>query len=47
MTELVDVFNLSNKSFELSVVGRFEIRDAKIKAWRDYFDANQFARQMG
>jgi limonene-1,2-epoxide hydrolase len=47
MTERVDVFKLSNKSFELPVMGIFEIRDAKIKAWRDYFDANQFARQLG
>jgi len=47
MTERVDVFKLSNKSFELPVMGIFEISDAKIKAWRDYFDANQFARQMG
>lgn len=47
MTERVDVFKLSDKSFELPVMGIFEISDAKIKAWRDYFDANQFARQMG
>jgi limonene-1,2-epoxide hydrolase len=47
MTERVDVFKLSDKSFELRVMGIFEISDAKIKAWRDYFDANQFARQMG
>ena len=47
MTERVDVFKLSSKSFELPVMGIFEISDAKIKAWRDYFDANQFARQMG
>ena len=47
MTERVDVFKLSNKSFELPVMGIFEIKDAKIKAWRDYFDANQFARQLG
>jgi limonene-1,2-epoxide hydrolase len=47
MTERVDVFKLSNKSFDLPVMGTFEIRDAKIEAWRDYFDANQFARQLG
>jgi limonene-1,2-epoxide hydrolase len=47
MTERIDVFKLSGKSFELPVMGIFEISDAKIKAWRDYFDANQFARQMG
>jgi limonene-1,2-epoxide hydrolase len=47
MTERVDVFKLSNKSFELPVMGIFEIEDAKIKAWRDYFDVNQFTRQLG
>jgi limonene-1,2-epoxide hydrolase len=47
MTERVDVFRVSNRSFELPVMGTFEITDAKIKAWRDYFDTNQFARQMG
>jgi limonene-1,2-epoxide hydrolase len=47
MTERVDVFKLSDKSFELPVMGTFEVRDGKINAWRDYFDANQFARQLG
>ena len=47
MTERVDVFKLSNKSFEVPIMGIFEITDAKIKAWRDYYDANQFARQLG
>src|SRR5262249_24479828 len=46
-TERIDVFKLSDKSFELPVMGTFEIRDEKIHAWRDYFDANQFARQLG
>jgi limonene-1,2-epoxide hydrolase len=47
MTERVDVFKVSNRSFELPVMGTFEIRDGKIKAWRDYFDVNQFAKQLG
>ena len=47
MTERIDVFKLSDKSFELPVMGTFEVRDGKIHAWRDYFDANQFARQLG
>ena len=47
MTERVDVFKVSHRSFELPVMGAFEIRDAKIKAWRDYFDANQFATRLG
>lgn len=47
MTERVDVFKLQNKSFELPVMGIFEIRDGRINAWRDYFDLNQFASRMG
>jgi len=27
--------------------GIFEIRDGKIKAWRDYFDMQQFTSRMG
>ncbi|HEV3366320.1 MAG TPA: limonene-1,2-epoxide hydrolase family protein [Acidimicrobiales bacterium] len=47
MTERVDVFRLRNKSFELPVMGTFEVREGKINAWRDYFDMNQFASRMG
>ena len=47
MTERVDVFRLPNKSFELPVMGIFEVGDGKIKAWRDYFDMNQFTTRMG
>jgi hypothetical protein len=42
MTERVDVVKLPNKTFELQVMGTFEVGDGKIKAWRDYFDQNQF-----
>ena len=47
MTERVDVFKLPNKSFELPVMGTFEVRGGRISAWRDYFDTNQFASRMG
>jgi len=47
MTERVDVFTLPDRSFELPVMGTFEISDGKIKAWRDYFDINQFTTRMG
>jgi len=43
MTERVDVFKLPKGSFELPVMGTFESSDGTIKAWRDYFDMNQFA----
>jgi limonene-1,2-epoxide hydrolase len=47
MTERVDVFKLPDTSFELPVMGTFEIIDGKINAWRDYFDSNTFVSQMG
>jgi limonene-1,2-epoxide hydrolase len=46
MTERVDVFQLPAKTFELPVMGIFEVGDGTIKAWRDYFDLNQFTSQM-
>ena len=47
MTERVDVFRLPDKSFELQVMGTFEVTGGKINAWRDYFDTNQFTSRMG
>ena len=47
MTERVDVFTLPDKSFELPVMGTFEVNDGKIRAWRDYFDTGQFTSRMG
>jgi limonene-1,2-epoxide hydrolase len=47
MTERVDVFTLPHKTFELPVMGTFEVTDGKINAWRDYFDINQFTSRMG
>ena len=40
MTERMDVFKLPHKSFELPVMGIFEVRDGRINAWRAYFDMN-------
>ena len=47
MTERVDVFTLPDRSFELPVMGTFEVTDGGITAWRDYFDMNQFTTRMG
>jgi limonene-1,2-epoxide hydrolase len=47
MTERVDVFRLPDRSFELPVMGTFEITDGKISAWRDYFDMGQFTSRSG
>jgi len=30
----------------LPVSGTFEVREGKITAWRDYFDMNQFVKQL-
>jgi limonene-1,2-epoxide hydrolase len=46
MTERVDVFKLPGKSFELPVMGAFEVDGGKISAWRDYFDLKQFMSRM-
>jgi limonene-1,2-epoxide hydrolase len=46
MTERVDVFKLAAKTFELPVMGIFEVSDGQIEAWRDYFDLNQFTTRM-
>ena len=47
MTERVDVFRLPGKSFEMPVMGTFEVTGGRISAWRDYFDMNQFTTRMG
>ena len=47
MTERVDRFKLPDKSFELRVMGTFEVINGKINAWRDYFDMSQFTSHMG
>jgi limonene-1,2-epoxide hydrolase len=47
LTERFDVFKLPDKSFGLKVMGTFEVTDGKIQAWRDYFDPNQFLKEMG
>jgi limonene-1,2-epoxide hydrolase len=48
LTERSDHFTLPDRAFELAVMGTFEIsEDGQIKAWRDYFDSNQFASRLG
>ena len=46
LTERVDVFVLPTTTIELPVMGTFEVRNGKIVAWRDYFDLNQYMRQL-
>lgn len=47
LTERVDHFAIAGRTISLPVMGTFEVRDGRISAWRDYFDLNQFASQMG
>ena len=47
MTERVDVFTLPGGTFELPVMGIFEVNGDKINAWRDYFDIKQFTDRIG
>ena len=46
MTERVDVFRLPGRTFEIQVMGTFEITDGRISAWRDYFDLGQFTSRL-
>jgi limonene-1,2-epoxide hydrolase len=47
-TERVDRFEINGKQIALPVMGAFEITaDGKIRAWRDYFDMQQFTNQLG
>jgi limonene-1,2-epoxide hydrolase len=46
LNERTDRFLINGKWIDLPVMGIFELERGKIKAWRDYFDINQFTRQM-
>jgi limonene-1,2-epoxide hydrolase len=44
--ERVDRFHIGEKWMEIAVVGVWELKDAKIALWRDYFDLGQVQAQM-
>ena len=46
MTERVDHFMVGNTRVSVPCMGVFELRDGKIAAWRDYWDAKQFESQL-
>ena len=47
MNERTDRFRVGEKWIELPVAGIFELADdGKIQLWRDYFDLEDFNRQM-
>ena len=48
LTERVDRFVMGGKQISIPVMGAFEVApDGKLRAWRDYFDMQQFMSQMG
>jgi limonene-1,2-epoxide hydrolase len=46
LTERVDHFVSRERTVSLPVMGTFELEDGRIKAWRDYFDLNQFMAKL-
>ena len=47
LTERIDRFTINGKRIEIRVMGTFEVGgDGKLTAWRDYFDMQQFMKQM-
>ena len=44
--ERIDHLTIKGAPFSLPVVGVFEVRDGKIAAWRDYFDAGKMRKAM-
>lgn len=46
LTERTDRFKIGGKWVELPVMGSFELRDGQLVAWRDYFDMQQFTKQL-
>lgn len=46
MNERTDRFQIKGQWLDLPVMGVFEVKDGKIAAWRDYFDAQMFEKQL-
>jgi len=46
MNERIDRFSANGRAVEIPVVGVFELRDGKIRAWRDYFDLATWQKQL-
>ena len=46
LTERVDTFYLGDVVAPLPVMGTFEVRDGRIRAWRDYFDLGQVTAML-
>ncbi len=46
LTERTDRFLVGENWVEIPVMGIFEVEAGRIRAWRDYFDMNQFQSQL-
>ncbi|MGH9430783.1 MAG: nuclear transport factor 2 family protein [Terriglobia bacterium] len=46
LTERIDNFHIGETRISVPCMGIFELRDGKIAAWRDYWDLQQFERQL-
>ena len=46
LTERTDDFVMGAKRISVRVMGTFELRDGLIAAWRDYFDLQEYQRQL-
>jgi limonene-1,2-epoxide hydrolase len=46
LTERIDRFLIRGKWVELPVMGSFDYENGKLVSWRDYFDMQQFQRQL-
>jgi limonene-1,2-epoxide hydrolase len=46
LTERVDHFLVGDTRVSVPCMGIFQVRDGKIAAWRDYWDLQQFERQL-
>lgn len=47
IVERVDHIWAGDKSVDLPCCGVFEMKDGKIKAWRDYFDLGTYMKALG
>lgn len=46
VAERVDHFLIGERRLSVPCIGIFELREGKIAAWRDYWDLQQFERQL-
>lgn len=47
IAERIDHIEAGDRSVDLPVVGIFELRDGKIRLWRDYFDMGTYLEALG